>query len=630
MKKYFCNPINIDYHYQFIKDSFRGGELHVSREAADPTFLYWKGKYYIFASMNLSVWVSEDLAEWKSVRLPDNLPLNDYAPDVRVIGDYVYFSASKRGEICNFYRTKDIENGPYEEIPGTFDFWDPDLFYDDDGKVYLYWGCSNMTPIWGVELDPESMKPLTDRIELVHGRPKELGYERVGEDHSKPLIEGEELDRLFEGFVKNMGEEMLANASDTDKAFFKSMLSNNPFIEGAYMNKHNGKYYLQYAATGAEYNVYCDGVYVSDSPLGPFTLAENNPYSYQPGGFMPGAGHGSTMEDEAGNLWHTSTSRISLNDNMERRTGIWRAGFDKDGELFCNTGYSDWPQYVDGGKLDPWEDPEWYLLSLNARMTASSSCTKEASESTEKNVSVWDSISPAPDNAPSRAAEENDQTWWRASTNKAGEWLMMDLGNIKDVRAIQINFADDRVDAAPEKEITASGMGARQIDERIHRTRWILEGSEDGKEFVTLMDKSDAETNLPHDFIVLNDGEGQKLRYIKLTVLETPFNQNAAISGLRVFGKGDGDKPSRANFEAERLNDFDMKVSMNSEGADGYNICWGHAEDKLYHSCMFYPEKGSESAERVIGALIKGQAVYVRVDAFNENGITHGEVKKLK
>ncbi len=632
MKKYFCNPINIDYHYQFIKDGLRGGELHISREAADPTFLYWKGKYYIFASMNLSVWVSEDLANWKSVRLPDNLPLDDYAPDVRVIGDYVYFSASKRGEICNFYRTKDIENGPYEEIPGTFDFWDPDLFLDDDGRVYLYWGCSNMTPIWGVELDPETMKPLSDRVELVHGRPRENGYERVGEDHSKPLIEGEELDRLFEGFIKNMGQEMLANASDTDKAFFKNMLSNNPFIEGAYMNKHDGKYYLQYAATGAEYNVYCDGVYVSDSPLGPFELAENNPSSYQPGGFMPGAGHGSTMEDANGNFWHTSTSRISLNDNMERRWGIWRAGFDKDGELFCNTGYSDWPQYVDGGKLDPWQEPEWYLLSRGAKMTASSYCVGEGTGAAEGDteVSVWDSVSPAPDNSPSRAAEEDDRTWWRAAGKDAGEWLMMDLGDVKDVRGIQINFADDRVDAQPETEITGQGMGARQIDGRTHHTRWTLEGSLDGETFAVLMDKSDADTNLPHDFIVLNDGEGQKLRYIKLTVCETPFDQNAAISGLRVFGKGNGEKPQEVSFEASRLDDLDMRVSMQAQGADGYNICWGHAADKLYHSCMFYPAKGADKAERIIGALISGQDVYVRVDAFNENGITCGKVRKLK
>ena len=34
------------------------------------------------------------MVHWESHRLPDSLPLYDYAPDVRVVGDYVYFSAS--------------------------------------------------------------------------------------------------------------------------------------------------------------------------------------------------------------------------------------------------------------------------------------------------------------------------------------------------------------------------------------------------------------------------------------------------------------------------------------------------------------------------------------------------------
>ena len=66
--------------------------------------------------MNLSVWVSEDLANWESYPLPDYLPLYDYAPDVRVINDWVYFSASRRGQNCDFYRTKDPVNGPYERF----------------------------------------------------------------------------------------------------------------------------------------------------------------------------------------------------------------------------------------------------------------------------------------------------------------------------------------------------------------------------------------------------------------------------------------------------------------------------------------------------------------------------------
>ena len=63
---------------------------------------------------------------------------------------------SSREENCDRFRTKDILNGPYEKLEGSFPFWDPNLFVDDDQRVYFYWGCSNVMPIWGVELDPET------------------------------------------------------------------------------------------------------------------------------------------------------------------------------------------------------------------------------------------------------------------------------------------------------------------------------------------------------------------------------------------------------------------------------------------------------------------------------------------
>ncbi len=102
----------------------------------------------------------------------------------------------------------------------------------------------------------------------------------------------------------------------------------NPFIEGAWMNKHNGKYYLQYGGPGTEISGYGDGVYVSDHPLGPFTYQASNPFSYKPGGFARGAGHGSTYQDPFGNWWHISTMVVNVKNNFERRIGIWPAGFD--------------------------------------------------------------------------------------------------------------------------------------------------------------------------------------------------------------------------------------------------------------------------------------------------------------
>lgn len=341
MKQYICNPVNINYRYQFNQDPRKNGVIEVAREAADPSMIFFHGTYYIFASMTLGVWVSEDLAHWENHRLPDNLPLYDYAPDVRVIGEYVYFCASKRGEPCNFYRTKDILNGPYEEIPGTFDFWDPNLFADEDGRVYFYWGCGSVTPIWGVELDPETMQPIGEKKELIRGNPFTNGYERIGEDNSILPLTSEELDLAGKEFMKKQGIDETQEFPETQLNMLKSFLSKAPYIEGAWMNKFQGKYYLQYAFAGTQYNTYGDGVYVSDAPLGEFHPAKNNPYSFCPGGFMPGAGHGSTMEDRFGNLWHSATMRISMNHSFERRVGIWPAGLDQDNELFCNQRYGD-------------------------------------------------------------------------------------------------------------------------------------------------------------------------------------------------------------------------------------------------------------------------------------------------
>ena len=589
--QYFCNPLNMDYRYQFIHDEHSGKDT-VSREAADPSMILFKGKYYIFASMTLSVWVSEDLVNWESHRLPDNLPLYDYAPDVRVVGDYVYFSASRRGTICDFYRTKDVLNGPYERIPGTFDFWDPDLFLDDNGRLYFYWGCNSITPIWGVELDPETMHQKGEKVELIEGHPDRLGYERFGEDHSLPAISFEEAEKQLRKMKKEQGKS--EKLTEEEIMFARMMLTHRPFIEGAWMTKHNGKYYLQYACPGTELNVYGDGVYESDSPLGPFHVAENNPYSYKPGGFLRGAGHGSTMEDVSGNLWHTATMQISKNHNFERRVGIWAAGFDKDGVLFCNQRYGDWPMKVEQGKMDPWKEPEWYLLSYGKKMTASS--FTEGKE-------------------PEKAADENVQTWWQAAGNQEGEWLAMDLGKTYDVRAAQINFADDKIDLpSPGKR-----QGERYIDPSAHKTRWILEGSEDGEKWQILKDKSQAETNLPHDFVVKE--EGIKLRYLRVTIQEVPFDQKPCISGLRVFGKGEGEKPVVPEWSVRRTGTMDMEVKIQEhEDTTGYVVLWGMAPDKLYHSCMTF------QPERKIGALMEGKKAYVRVDAFNENGITEGTV----
>jgi len=583
----------MEYKYQFID---MRGQLIISREAADPSMILFKGKYYLFPSMTAGFLTSDNLVEWEFHPLK-GIPIYDYAPDVRVIGEYIYFSASKKDANCSFFRSKDPITGEFEKIVGTFPFWDPNLFVDDDGRIYFYWGCSSETPIYGVELNADDMRPKGVPIELIFSNSNIHGFERSGENHIPPKTP-EEAEEIINSYITNnpdLSEEML-NA-------IRQYYSFSPYIEGAWMDKHNGKYYLQYSCPGTEYNVYADGVYISDNPLGPFTPAKNNPYSYKPGGFIPGAGHGSTMEDKFGNLWHTSTMRISMNHPFERRLGIWPAGFDTDGELFCNQRYGDWPLSVEQLNMDPWKNPEWMLLSYGKGAKASSF---------EKGKD------------PSKALDENIQTWWKAASNTPGEWIEVDLKHICDVQAVQINFADDQMDVPLPEGAVLQGVGhqTRVIDERKHFTRWILEGSLDGKEYFVIEDKSNAITDLSHDLVVREDVV--KARYIRCTVKQLPYDQKACISGLRVFGIGNGEIPKKATgIQTELVTELDLSVRWDKDDAVGHNVLWGFAPDKLYHSYMVLG-----SHEVTIGALIKGQPVYVRVDSFNEKGITEGNVLK--
>lgn len=549
--KYYCNPLNLPYKYQYVKKDPKSAESALLyREAADPSLVLFKGKYYLFPSMTGGFFVSDDCADWQFHDFLSTMPIYGYAPDVCVIGDYLYFCASKLLEPFSFYRSKNPLAEPFERLEGSFPFWDPHMFLDDDQRLYFFWGCSNKNPLLGVELNKDTLKPLSEPTPLFGSDKKTIGYERCGDNHL-----------------------------DSTNA--------EPFIEGAWLTKHQHRYYLQYATPGTEYNIYADGVYVSDKPLGPYFLARNNPYSYKPGGFLPGAGHGSTLRDKSGQYWHVSTSSISLNDPFERRIGLWKAGFNEDGELYCDQRYGDSPIAMDAPAF---AKPEWMLLSYGKRVFATGGVGEQY------------------------VADENVHTWWKG---ECGHSLTLDLSRVMDVHAVQINFADEKmlVDM-PDKGIKLPYY-ERYIEEDSGFTQWLLEGSTNDSDYIILCDKSQAKTDLPHDFLYWE--RPHKIRFIRLTILSVPHGK-PCISGLRVFGRGGNKNPAPAkSLSIQRLGDLDVEVSWKGN-ALGYNVLWGYAPDKLYHSTMVF-EKNKQN----IGALIKGQSAYVRVDAFNEYGITEGK-----
>ena len=552
-QKTFCNPLNIDYGYTPIPNFSESGR---HRATADPVITMYKGDYYLFSTNQWGYWWSSDMLNWhfihRSFLKPWHHVYDDLcAPATLVLGDTLLVVGSTYMKNFPIWMSTNPKQDQWKEAVDSFQAgaWDPGLFLDDDGKIYLYHGSSNLYPIYGWEISRKTLQPVGPHPELIKLHDDIHGWERFGEYNDNNFL--------------------------------------NPFIEGAWMNKHHGKYYLQYGGPGTEIRGYGDGVYISDKPLGPFTYQSANPFSYKPGGFARGAGHGSTYQDPLGNWWHVSTMVVNMKNNFERRIGIWPAGFDKDDLLYSNTAYGDYPLFLPSEKKDHLHGnfTGWMLLNYNKPVQVSSTLGGYAANN---------------------AVDEDIRSYWSAASGKAHEWIQTDLGSLSTVYAIQINYADQDVDS--------SFLG--KINGIYHQ--YILWESADGKNWKILRDKSQNKTDIPHEYLELS--MPVRTRYLKLENIHMPTGK-FAISGLRVFGKGTGLKPDSVKQFIVLRSENDTRNALIKwfavNNATGYNIYWGIAPDKLYNNVMVYNDN-----QYYFKTMDKGKTYYFSIEAFNENGIS--------
>lgn len=557
----YCNPMDISYNYNWeqINDkiSYRSG--------ADPVIVNHKGEYYLFVTISGGYWHSKDLINWKFIE-PTKWPMEDIcAPAALSVRDTLYLFQSTFEQRPIFYTTEpekgklNFYNRWLPLLPDTIGPWDPAIFHDDETeRWFMYWGSSNVFPIYGSELDHNKRLIYTGEIKkFIYLHPELHGWERFGPNHTSTM---------------------------------------KPYIEGAWMTKHNHKYYLQYAAPGTEYNVYANGTYVGNDPMGPFEYAPNNPISYKPGGFMTGAGHGNTFQDNYGNYWNTGTPWIAINWNFERRIAMFLAFFDKDDLFYANTRFGDFPHYLPKGKLSNKDElfTGWMLLSYKKKVTSSS---------------VRDTFKVA------NVTDENPRTFWVAQNNNAGEWLTIDLKGKCEVRAVQIHFADYKSDIFDNDT------------SRIY-TQYKFYASVDGKNWETIVDLSKEKQDRPNGYFELP--KPVIARFIKSENVYMP-TPNLAVSDIRIFGKGIGDAPQTpANLNVKRDKDVrNAFISWNKvEGAVGYNILWGIEKDKLYQTYQVWAD---DETKLELRALNVEQQYYFAIEAFNEVGVSKAsEVVKSK
>ena len=546
--KTICNPINISYCYQ---------EEYCSRESADPAIVIYKGEYYLFASHGEGYWVSSDLADWEFIQvdLEKQPQFTLFAPAVCVIGDRLYIGHSQGGTVMYSENPKDPDSWIDLGRPIWWD--DPCFLYDDDGYVYAYYGITRDNPIEAVKLDPnQDMKVV---------------------DGPYPVCSSD---------IKNRGAERRGNHYEFD---------DNPYFEGPWMNKIDGKYYLQCGLPGTEFDTYSDCCFVADHPFGPFTYCDNSPVCYKSTGFLRGCGHGCLFEDLNGNLWKVQTNALSVNHMFERRISLYPAKIAEDGKLYTNTFRSDYPMLIPHDNPDPFSGNgvDWHVLSYGKKASASSYLDEA--------------------HAPCYAADEHMATWWSAKTADPGEWFMLDLEQPYTVTALQVNFADQ-------------GVTPDTFGRKIHYGyQYLLEGSENGTDWFTVLDRTDNTKDMPHDYVQLDTP--LTLRYLKVTNQGiVPAGSLFAISDLRVFGPAPGIAPAAAPaFTVTRCADSrDMELSITPvSDAEGYYIRFGVNPDLLYTHIQVMHDQLTDAPFR-IGCLNRHSTYYVTVDAYNNSGVTKG------
>ena len=554
-QKTYCNPLNLDYGYTPF-DYFSQQGKH--RTTADPVIVTFKDKFYLFSTNQEGYWWSDNFSHWNFIQrkfLRDNKYIHDLnAPGVFVMKDTMYVYGSTHEKDFPIWKSGNPIKNEWKIAIDTLNVgaWDPAFLYDKEkDKLFLYWGSSNEFPLFGTELNTKTLqsdgfvKPIMSLHADTHG------WERFGEYN--------------------------------DNVFLK------PFLEGAWMTKYKNKYYFQYAAPATEFKGYADGVYVSDKPLTGFSYQSHNPFSYKPGGFIKGAGHGATFEDKYNNWWHISTNIINQKNNFERRISIWPAGFDADDVLYCNTAYGDYPTFNPTKNETTSESffTGWMLLNYN------------------KPVQVSSTLGGFNANF---AVDEDIKTYWSAKTDSDKEWIKSDLGDVVIINAIQINYADQDVEFKGKSKNV------------FHKYKIL--SSNDAKNWKVVVDKSKNNVDVPHDYIEFE--KPIKTRYLKLENIKMPTGK-FAVSGFRVFGKSNQKVPNKVkNFVALRGSNQNGGERKNAwlrwqveDSADGYVIYFGKSKDKLYNSIMVYGDNqyfftGMDSPDRY----------YFQIEAFNSGGIS--------
>lgn len=470
----YCNPLPIpDYPLGRLARDVHPGEKsgrsglwildrkEQYRELADPTAVWHEGKWYLYPSVDMA-WVSSDRgATWE--HHPLNIRDVGYAPTVmKHRGKFLLLASdsalySSDSPLGPFSSIGHIEVQRVKNMPG---FTDPMLFSDDGGRLFFYWGCTRSGGIWGAELDSASpTQGISVPAELIPFDPVAQPWE---------VIAGRTGDRSA------------------------------GWMEGAWMLKRGGIYYLTYSASGTENRTYAMGCYTSKSPLGPFVAQKRNPILRTTDGLVTGTAHGCIVPGPDDELWAFYTVCAGVAHGFERRVGMDRARIESDGELNVGSATSH-PQWLSPSSSAGNADTGWLPLNVGQDATATTAAAGRA--------------------AP-LAGDSEITTWWQPAEGDPQPVLTTPFRKESRARAVRVIWRDIGLDV---------GRGAKPGP---FRYRVELQTAKD--RWTTVLDRSQSREDYLVDYREIAPSVGLSARLI---VCGSPQGITPGVAEFTVFGQ---------------------------------------------------------------------------------------------
>jgi hypothetical protein len=451
--------------------------------SGDVTVIKEKGKYYMFCTGG-GAWISDDMLNWSFQRV-EQVPI---APDVVKFNGSFYMC----GNDGPLYKA-DNPLGPYTSLgnwkntPDVAGGWngafDMDIYIDDDKTPYLYYAGRGVSGIFVVKLDPDDLTRFVGPVKHLIGFNNDHVWERYGEMNEYPDVS---------------------------------------WVEGSWIQKYNGKYYLQYSASGTQWKTYAEGYYISDSPMGPFTYAPNNPLMRKTEGLVTGTAHGSIVEGPDGNLWQFYTIVLS-NPPGGRRIGMDRITFDEEGYMSVNI--TDTPQWGPDVVDDPTKGDSGSLPVTINKIRAMNALSEFSSEQ--------------PGRFAAYAVDNSSGTIWEPEPDDSSPALTIELSPATEFDVVQL-FTVDGI------RLMFNGGGRRFFrrstappEPTIYKYK--IEVSMDGENYTLALDQTQNEIQRN---TIFEEIPPVKCRFVKLTMTDWPKSDPLGIIEFTVFGKASGSLPA--------------------------------------------------------------------------------------